>query len=200
MGRTQSLFSSSWSFSWSGYSGLYFWIILSRVRVRPSQAAWSGTMLSTGDWVDITRYPNFDLSSVLEAVHVFMKVQSRARLGRVMLSTLQMFTMLHVCKKYFSYAITDQSQCTLLWSSHVFYVYLFSLLLFFICSKLPILNCDFDLTLPTVWMSDEKHFNWTWHTNMNMKEIHIGNSNNIQSVKKYIMNIELSSGNAVRNK
>lgn len=72
-GEDTSLFCFSWSFSWSGYSGLYFWIIVFRVKVCPSQAAWSGTLLSIGEWTDITKYLKSDLSSVLEAVHVYIK-------------------------------------------------------------------------------------------------------------------------------
>lgn len=32
-------------FSWSGSSGLYFWIIVFRVNVCPSQATWSGNLV-----------------------------------------------------------------------------------------------------------------------------------------------------------
>lgn len=94
---------------------------------------------------------------------------------------------------------------SLLWSSHFFYMYLFSLFLLMIFSfaqKISHLKLWLDLTLPTVWMSDEKliHFNWTWHTNMNMKEMHTGNSNNIKNVKENILNLKLFSGNTVQNK
>lgn len=148
-----------------------------RVKVCPSQAAWSGTLLSIGEWTDVTKYLKSDLSSVLEGVHVYIKIESHAWLGQVMWSTLQMFTMLHVCKILFICHHWPVLMYSLLWSSHFFYMYLFSLFLLMIFHLLKITHLQLwlDLTLPTVWMSDEKliHFNWTWHTNMNMKKKYI---------------------------
>lgn len=72
-GEDTSLFCFSWSFSWSGYFGLYFWIIV--FKVCPSQAAWSGTLLSIGEWTDVTKHLKSDLSSVLEAVHVYQNLK-----------------------------------------------------------------------------------------------------------------------------
>jgi len=143
-----------------------------KVQVCPNQTAWSGTLLSTGEWTDISKYLKSDLSSVLDAVGVSIKISSHTWLGQVM-STLQMFTVLRVCKVLFIRHRWPALMYSQLWSSHFFFAliyFLFSCLWFFVCSKLPILYCDSTwLYRRYEWVTRNLiHFSWTWHTNMNM--------------------------------
>lgn len=142
----------SWSFSWSGFSGLRLSCLEEK----------SGSDQESGDLWGIEQESlniKSDWSSVLEAVGVFIKIKSQVT------STLQMFTMLHVCKVLF---ISDQAWRT----SSGPHFFLFCSWWFFICSERPFLNCDWlDFTDGmNEWRGTSTLQNWTWHTNMNMKK------------------------------
>lgn len=130
----------------------------------------------------------------------------------MILSTLQMFTMLRVCKVLF----IRHHRPVLIYI--LFSGLLISLTcIYFLCScfmifffsfaqkkkktpekKYPLLNCDLTwLNRRYEWETKYlTHFyNWTWYTNMNMKRIHTGKQN-IKIVKKIY--VKLFSGNTVQ--
>lgn len=103
------------------------------------------------------------------------------------MSTLQMFTMLHVCKiRFHMPSLTSTGVFSVLVLSFLFtrIYFLYSWLWFFILLKTTHLILWLDLTLPTVWMSDKHTSNMTHKHEHGGKKIHAGNSNYIKNVKK----------------
>lgn len=141
-------------------------------------------MSSAGVWTNFTEYLKswlvFRPRNCLCRLYQNLKPKNLAFFFFQVMSTPQMFTMLHVSIKYFSYAISDQT-CSGTLISYMC-IYFFSLVYVFHLLKCIFRKLWLDLTLSTVWMSDRKpvHFSWTRHTNTNITKTITRNGNNIK--------------------
>lgn len=130
-----SLFCFSWYFSWSGYSGLYFWIIVFSFLgclIRKS----SGTLLFVGIEESSLNISNL---TCLPSEKLLMSIsESKSMLGLVKQCLCYKCLQYYMFVRYFSYAIIDQSWCILCSGPVISFTFIYSSILFLIFHSLRI--------------------------------------------------------------